>query len=70
MQSLRIGLRENQIVRLEVADNTGERLTVGAEPEGIVYYQLDIRGDERPLTMFQSFQYLGKDKYVLQSLGC
>ena len=29
IHSFRIGLRENQIVRLEVTDNTGEKLAVG-----------------------------------------
>jgi hypothetical protein len=66
----RIGLKEGQIVKLDITDSTGEKLIVGRESEGTVFYQLDIRPKERPLSMFQSFQYLGKDEYILQSLGC
>lgn len=32
IHSFRIGLRDNQIVRLEAADTTGEKLSVGIEP--------------------------------------
>jgi hypothetical protein len=70
IHSFRIGLKEGLIIRLDITDSTGEKLSVGHESEGTVYYQFDIGPKERPLTMFQSFQHLGKDKYVLQSLGC
>lgn len=70
IKTFRVGIKENQITSVEVSSNTDEKMTFGVNSEGTVHYLLDIKDNERPLTIFQSFLYVGKDKYTLQAIGC
>ena len=38
--------------------------------EGSTRYTADIGEDERPISMFGSIAYHGKNNYALESLGC
>lgn len=70
LKSFKVSLTNDKITRIELIWSDGDSSVEGWEIDASTKYTADISPDERPISMFGSVAYHGKNNYALESLGC
>ena len=70
MKNFRLSLKNDKITKVEIIWSDGDTSSEGWDDDESTRYLGDISANEKPVCMFGSVGYHGKNNYALESLGC
>lgn len=70
LKNFKVSLTNDKITKIELIWSDGDISLQGWDTDSSTKYTADIGADQRPISMFGSIAYHGKNNYALQSLGC